>query len=99
VLNDIPALSLLAPTDSVDSAATANVTQAGRRGNSTASHQLELRFRALLADGCEYAFPCNAGGHVDLDALGARARNDYFRARTLVGRDFAAPTVQPRIPL
>lgn len=59
----------------------------------TASH--ELRFRSLFDEGRGYAFPCDAAGHVDLDALGERARISYFSARTLIGRDFATPVVQP----
>jgi hypothetical protein len=31
---------------------------------------------------------------VGLDALGEKLRNDYFFARTLIGRLFAAPTVR-----
>ncbi len=34
-----------------------------------------------------------------LDALGEKLRNDYFFARTLIGRLFAAPTVCPRTRL
>lgn len=54
----------------------------------------ELRFRSLFAEGRGYAFPCDAAGLVDLDALSERARNSYFYVRTLVGRDFSAPCVQ-----
>ena len=37
--------------------------------------------------------PCDESGHVDLDALGAKARLNYFYARTVVGREFALPAV------
>jgi hypothetical protein len=56
--------------------------------------QYALTFKRLSGDGLAYAFPCDANGHVDLDALDERARNDYLFARGLVGRTFAAPAVQ-----
>jgi hypothetical protein len=55
----------------------------------------ELRFQSLFHDGRALAFPCDGGGHVDVDALTERARHNYFFARTLIGRDYAAPAVQP----
>jgi hypothetical protein len=55
----------------------------------------ELRFRPLSTQGQIRAFPCDAEGHVDIDALSARARLDYFYARTVIGREFARPAVQP----
>jgi len=58
--------------------------------------QYELRFRSLFDEGRGYAFPCDAGGRVDMDALSDRARNNYFYARTVVGREFATPAVQLR---
>jgi hypothetical protein len=58
----------------------------------TGSHQ--LRFQSLFHEGRGWAFPCDARGQVDLDALSETARNNYFYARTLVGRDVAAPAVQ-----
>lgn len=54
----------------------------------------ELRFRSLFNEGRGYAFPCDAAGHVDLDALSEQARNNYFFARALIGRDLASPVVQ-----
>lgn len=56
----------------------------------------ELRFRSLFDEGRGLAFPCDAAGHVDVDALTERARHNYFFARTLIGRDYAAPAVLPR---
>jgi hypothetical protein len=56
------------------------------------SHQ--LRFRSLFHEGRGWAFPCDASGRVDLDSLSETARNNYFYARTLIGRDVAAPAVQ-----
>lgn len=55
----------------------------------------ELRFQFLFDEGRAYAFPCDKDGHVDLDALSERARNNYFYARAVVGRDVATPVVQP----
>jgi hypothetical protein len=55
----------------------------------------ELCFRPLKGEGRVPAFPCDAEGHVDIDSLSARARLDYFYARTVIGREFALPAVQP----
>ena len=55
----------------------------------------ELRFQSLFNDGRALAFPCDAAGHVDMDALSDRARHNYLYARTVVGREFATPAVQP----
>jgi hypothetical protein len=54
----------------------------------------ELRFQSLHRQGRGWAFPCNAQGEVDLDHLGERARNNYFFARALMGRDYTFPSVQ-----
>jgi hypothetical protein len=63
----------------------------------TQSHQssFELRFQSLFNEGRALAFPCDAKGHVSLDALSERARSNYFFARGMVGRDFATPAVLP----
>ena len=52
-----------------------------------------LRFQSLFHEGRAYAFPCDASGHVDMDAMSERARNNYFYARTVVGREFATPAI------
>ncbi|HUG23113.1 hypothetical protein [Piscinibacter sp.] len=54
-----------------------------------------LRFRSLFDPGRAYIFPCDATGHVDMDALSERARANYFYARTVIGREFTVPEVQP----
>jgi hypothetical protein len=54
----------------------------------------ELRFRSLFNPGRGYCFPCDASGHVDLDALSDGQRESYFYARTTVGREFESPAVQ-----
>jgi hypothetical protein len=55
----------------------------------------ELRFVSLFDPGRGLAFPCDEAGCVDLDRLSERARNNYFYARTVVGREYFQPEVQP----
>lgn len=57
------------------------------------SSSYQLRFRPLFEEGRAYAFPCDSSGRVDLDALSDRARNNYFYARTVIGREFESPSV------
>lgn len=61
----------------------------------TAAIAYELRFRSIFDEGRALAFPCDAQGKVELDRLSVRARDNYFYARTTVGRDFLMPSVQP----
>jgi hypothetical protein len=56
----------------------------------------ELRFRSLFNPGRGYSFPCDDRGHVDIDMLNDRARNNYFFARSVIGREFEVPEVQLR---
>jgi hypothetical protein len=53
----------------------------------------ELRFQSLFDAGRAYAFPCDAAGHVDMDALSDTARENYLYARTVVGYEFSVPSV------
>ena len=53
----------------------------------------ELRYRSLHVQGRGYAFPCDAHGHVDLDSLSERARENYLYARAMVGFELLAPQV------
>lgn len=53
-----------------------------------------LHFEPLTAGDAGLDIPCDPNGRVGLDALGDKLRNDYFFARTLIGRLFAAPTVR-----
>jgi len=53
----------------------------------------ELTFRSLSHSGKGYAFPCDAAGDVDLDALSEVGRAHYFFARGAVGADFCTPKV------
>jgi len=53
----------------------------------------EIRFQPVLVQGPTLTFPCDANGRVDLDTLGDRARNNYFYARGVTGRDYRPPKV------
>jgi hypothetical protein len=54
---------------------------------------VELRFVHRRSDRESLAFPCDAAGRVDLDALDERRRNEYLFARALMGRDYAFPVM------
>ena len=54
----------------------------------------QLRYLSLFDSGRGYAFPCDPEGHVDLDQLSDRARNNYLYARAMVGRELAVPAVE-----
>jgi hypothetical protein len=60
-----------------------------------ASPSFEVRFDSLYQPGHALAFPCDAAGHVDLDALSERARTNYLFARAMVGRENSLPHVLP----
>ena len=62
--------------------------------NTSQQRPFELRFRSLAQRDRVVAFPCDAEGRVDLDAMSDRVRNTYFYARTVIGREFAVPTVR-----
>jgi hypothetical protein len=62
---------------------------------SDATTAFVLRFDSLFHDGRGFAFPCDAGGRVDLDGLSERARQNYFFARSVIGRDVAPPVTCP----
>ena len=53
----------------------------------------ELRFRHLFRPGRAFAFPCDAEGKVNLDAMSERCRNSYFYVRTVVGSEVDVPRV------
>ena len=53
----------------------------------------ELRFTSLFRPGRGVVVPCDAAGHVDMDALSERLRNAYLGARAMIGREFGYPTV------
>lgn len=56
----------------------------------------ELRFDSLFVEGRGLSFPCDAHGLVQMDALSARARDNYLYARAVVGREFRTPAVRCR---
>jgi hypothetical protein len=68
-----------------------------RTMNTQQTERFELRFQSLFDEGRGLAFDCDAGGHVDLDALSERARTNYFYARTVIGREFSMPRVEARV--
>jgi hypothetical protein len=60
---------------------------------SSKSSAFQLCFRSLRS-GSDFAFPCDAEGHVDLDNMSERTRNNYFYARAMMGREVAYPAVE-----
>ena len=63
--------------------------------NQSVSSSHKLCYRPLFNSGQGFAFPCDQTGAVALDALSERARNNYFFARAMVGRELATPAVEP----
>ena len=61
---------------------------------SNASTDYELRFCSLFNEGRGLAFPCDAQGHVDMDALSERSLNNYLYARSVIGREYTMPAVR-----
>jgi hypothetical protein len=55
----------------------------------------EIRFQSLFHEGRALCFPCDEQGQVAMDGLSERARDNYFYARAVVGREYAYPCVQP----
>lgn len=53
----------------------------------------EIRFQSLFHEGRALVFPCDALGHVPLDDLSDKARENYLYARAVVGREYANPAV------
>ena len=62
--------------------------------NATANANHQLCFRSLFHSGRGFAFPCDPRGQVDLDQMSERARNNYFYARAMVGRELSVPAVE-----
>jgi hypothetical protein len=59
------------------------------------STSFQLRFQSLFDPGRGFAFPCDQEGHVDMDNMSERARNNYLYARAMIGREVANPAVCP----
>jgi len=51
-----------------------------------------------LRAGRTFTFPCDPQGRVDLDSRSERARNNYFYARAMRGRELAFPSVTGIVP-
>jgi hypothetical protein len=60
--------------------------------NESSSH-FQLRFQSLFDPGRGFAFPCDEEGHVDMDHMSERARNNYLYARAMIGREVSVPAV------
>ena len=60
----------------------------------TCSDQFQLRFQSLFQQGRGFAFPCDSRGQVDLDHMSERARNNYFYARAMIGRELTVPAIE-----
>lgn len=58
----------------------------------------EIRYQSLFHEGRGLSFPCDAEGHVALDALSERALENYLYARAVVGREYAYPSIRPAAP-
>ena len=54
----------------------------------------QLRFQSLFRQGRGWAFPCDAQGQVDMDAMSDHVRDSYLFARALVGLEVSHPQVQ-----
>ena len=54
-----------------------------------------LFFAGLFPTVRSLLFPCDARGHVEMDALSDRARANYLFARAVVGCDYRVPVVVP----
>ena len=61
----------------------------------TERQRFEMRFPSLVDAGESLAFPCDALGHVDMDALGDRRMCQYLFARATIGHDYGRPQVVP----
>jgi hypothetical protein len=53
-----------------------------------------LRFEDLFNAGRALSFPCDAAGSVNIDELSERGRDNYFYARTVVGRVYTTPFLE-----
>ena len=62
--------------------------------NSQSVIYYELHFLPLRRPDGGCAFPCDSEGHVDMDAMTERARNNYLFARALVGIEYHEPRVR-----
>ena len=66
----------------------------GRTSVRQQTEHFELCFPSLHGEDQSLSFPCDADGHVDMDALSEAGRQRYFYARAVVGREFSQPAVK-----
>lgn len=62
--------------------------------NTSSTNSFQLRYRSLFDPGRGYAFPCDETGHVNLDGLSEKARNNYLYARAMVGKELEVPAIE-----
>jgi hypothetical protein len=62
------------------------------------SRSFALCYPSLHEPGRGLRFPCDERGSIDIDQLPERARNNYFAARALVGREYAHPKIEAESP-
>lgn len=56
----------------------------------------ELCFESLVDPRRNQSFPCDAGGHVDMDSLEQHMLLEYLYARAVIGREYRTPRVWPK---
>ena len=56
----------------------------------------ELCFESLVDPRRNQSFPCDAGGHVDMDRLEQHMLREYLYARTVIGREYRTPQIRAR---
>ena len=64
--------------------------------HSPAGTRYELRFQSLYHSGRALSFPCDSEGHVQLDTLSEKVRQNYLDALAGVGHTYALPVVRLR---
>jgi hypothetical protein len=64
--------------------------------NQQSADGFELCFESLQEPREVKSFPCDEGGHVDMDQLEKSALCEYLYARTVIGREFHMPAVRRR---
>lgn len=62
------------------------------------SQDFRLCFEPFYGRLMPYEFPCDARGHVDLDAFDDDTRLRYLYARALIGLDYRIPRIEPARP-
>jgi hypothetical protein len=68
----------------------------GMKGMESQQATFELCFESLVDPRRNQSFPCDAGGHVDMDQLEQHMLSEYLYARTVIGREYRNPRVRPR---